>query len=102
MPFRENFTLKQFVYPQRPIIGGSTDVGTLGIGTLGTRDSQGLEPWAFSPLFEVDNIVKLPSIDLQSALLKADVDYIDGYKTDSQGTDLRIFNSLSKEIIQKY
>ncbi len=29
------------------------------------------------------------------------MDYIDGYKTDSQGTDLRIFNSLPKEIINK-
>ena len=64
-------------------------------------DQKALEPWAFSPLFEVDNIVKLPSVDLHSALLKADVDYIDGYKTDSQGTDLRIFNSLPKEIINK-
>ena len=64
-------------------------------------DQKALEPWAFSSLFEVDNIVKLPSVDLQSALLKADVDYIDGYKTDSQGTDLRIFNSLPKEIINK-
>jgi hypothetical protein len=64
-------------------------------------DQKALEPWAFSPLFKVDNIVKLPSVDLQSALLKADVDYIDGYKTDSQGTDLRIFNSLPKEIINK-
>ena len=64
-------------------------------------DQKALEPWAFSPLFEVDHIVKLPSVDLQSALLKVDVDYIDGYKTDSQGTDLRIFNSLPKEIINK-
>ncbi len=64
-------------------------------------DKEALKPWAFSPLFEVENIVKLPSVDLQSALLKADVDYIDGYKTDSQGTDLRIFNSLPKEIINK-
>ena len=64
-------------------------------------DQKALEPWAFSPLFEVDNIVKLPSVDLHSALLQADVDYIDGYKTDSQGTDLRIFNSLPKEIINK-
>ena len=64
-------------------------------------DQKALEPWAFSPLFEVDNIVKLPSVDLQSALLKVDVDYIDGYKTDSQGTDLRIFKSLPKEIINK-
>jgi len=64
-------------------------------------DKEALKPWAFSPLFEVDNVVKLPSVDLQSALLKAGVDYIDGYKTDSQGTDLRIFNSLPTEIIDK-
>jgi hypothetical protein len=64
-------------------------------------DKEALIPWAFSPLFEVENIVKLPSVDLQSALLKAGVDYIDGYKTDSQGTDLRIFNSLPTEIIDK-
>ena len=64
-------------------------------------DKETLKPWAFSPLFEVENIVKLPSVDLQSALLKAGVDYIDGYKTDSQGTDLRIFNSLPTEIIDK-
>ena len=64
-------------------------------------DKEALKPWAISPLFEVENIVKLPSVDLQSALLKAGVDYIDGYKTDSQGTDLRIFNSLPKEIINK-
>ena len=64
-------------------------------------DKEALKPWAFSPLFEVENIVKLPSVDLQSALLKAGVDYIDGYKTDSQGTDLRIFNSLPTEITDK-
>ena len=64
-------------------------------------DKEALKPWAFSPLFEVENIVKLPSVDLQSALLKAGVDYIDGYKTDSQGTDLRIFNSIPTEIIDK-
>ncbi len=64
-------------------------------------DKEALKPWAFRPLFEVENIVKLPSVDLQSALLKAGVDYIDGYKTDSQGTDLRIFNSLPTEIIDK-
>ena len=64
-------------------------------------DKEALKPWAFSPLFEVENVVKLPSVDLQSGLLKAGVDYIDGYKTDSQGTDLRIFNSLPTEIIDK-
>ena len=64
-------------------------------------DNDALKQCALCPLFEVENIVKLPSVDLQSALLKAGVDYIDGYKTDSQGTDLRIFNSLPTEIIDK-
>jgi hypothetical protein len=64
-------------------------------------DKEALKSWAYCSLFEVKNIVKIPSVDLQSALLKAEVDYIDGYKTDSQGTDLRIFNSLPTEIIHK-
>ena len=64
-------------------------------------DKEALTPWAFCSLFEVEKIVKIPSVDLQSALLKVEVDYIDGYKTDSQGTDLRIFNSLPTEIIDK-
>lgn len=59
-------------------------------------DTAALEPWAFSPLFEVERRVQLPAIDLASALAQLNLDYIDWYKSDSQGTDLRIFRSLAE------
>ena len=64
-------------------------------------DQEALKSWAFSPLFDVEKVVKLPTFDLKSTLEKAGVDYIDWYKTDSQGTDMRIFDSLPKDIINK-
>jgi hypothetical protein len=47
-------------------------------------DNEALKPWAFNPLFEVDKVVKLPAVDLHSALKKIGLTYIDWYKTDSQ------------------
>lgn len=64
-------------------------------------DSNALTPWAFCRLFDVERIVKQPAVDLQSALTAIGVGYIDWYKTDSQGTDLRIFSALSPRIIGK-
>ena len=64
-------------------------------------DHEALKHWAFSPLFDVEKVVQLTTIDLKSALSKAGVDYIDWYKSDSQGTDMRIFDSLPKNISNK-
>ncbi len=64
-------------------------------------DSELLKPWAFSHLFEVEKVVKMPAVDLQKALAKIGLDYIDWYKTDSQGTDLRIFDALPSNILEK-
>ncbi|MDH5645413.1 MAG: hypothetical protein OEZ01_05370, partial [Candidatus Heimdallarchaeota archaeon] len=57
-------------------------------------NNEAIKQWAFSRLFDVEKIVQLPAIDLQSALSQIGIDYIDWYKTDSQGTDLRIYDSL--------
>lgn len=62
-------------------------------------DNEALKPWAFSPLFEVEKAINLPSITLNDALTEVGLNYIDWYKTDSQGTDLRIFDSLPDQII---
>jgi len=53
-----------------------------------------LEPWAFNHLFNKTKIVKVPALTLEEALLQCDVKYVDWFKIDSQGTDLRLFNSL--------
>jgi hypothetical protein len=60
-----------------------------------------LDRWAFRELFEVKKIITLESIELSAALDMVNVKQIDWYKTDTQGTDLRIFNSLSPKIISK-
>lgn len=62
-------------------------------------DNEALKPWAFRHLFDVEKLVKLPAVDLQSVLVKIGIDYIDWYKTDSQGTDLRIFDALPTSTI---
>lgn len=64
-------------------------------------DITALKPWAFRHLFDVVKVVKMPAVDLTSALTEIAVDYIDWYKTDSQGTDLRIFRALPKDTIEK-
>lgn len=64
-------------------------------------DSQALEPWVFHKLFDVEKSLKMPSIDLWSALDSCGIDYVDWYKTDSQGTDLRIFDALPVSVISR-
>ena len=57
-----------------------------------------MEPWAFSQLFNVVDTIKLPATDIKTALKETGLEYIDWFKTDSQGTDLRIFCSIPEKI----
>lgn len=61
-------------------------------------NNKALEPWALRQLFDVEKSVKMAAVDLRSALTSCGVDYVDWYKSDSQGTDLRIFRALPLEI----
>lgn len=62
--------------------------------------TQKLQDWVFSGEFTVEKVIKLPAITVATALERAGVDYIDWFKTDSQGTDLRLFASLPDRIAQ--
>jgi FkbM family methyltransferase len=64
-------------------------------------DSEKLEPWLFKPLFEVKNISRLPSVTIAETLDSLGIHYIDWFKVDTQGTDLRIYNSLPDTIRNK-
>lgn len=55
---------------------------------------QELSPWIFHSLFEVQKTAKLPAITISKALQEAGLNYIDWFKTDTQGTDLRLFKSV--------
>lgn len=61
-------------------------------------DNAALEPWAFSKLFDVEEKISMQAVRLDQTLENIGVKYVDWYKTDSQGTDLRIFDSLSEKV----
>jgi len=61
-------------------------------------DTEALRPWAFGALFDVERTVTLPAVDLEFVLRETGLSYVDWFKTDSQGTDLRLFASLPPDI----
>jgi len=60
-----------------------------------------LKDWSFCELFEVEREIEIESISLSSVLSKLSLDYVDWFKTDSQGMDLRLFRNLGEKIIPK-
>jgi hypothetical protein len=61
-------------------------------------DKLALEPWTFRDLFAVNEHINLPAVNLWDAIKSCGFDYIDWYKTDTQGTDLRLFLSIPEEV----
>ncbi len=64
-------------------------------------DNEALNVWAFADKFRVEKKIKLKAISLNKALQQVNLNYVDWFKTDSQGTDLRLFNNLGDDIIHK-
>ncbi|MSU55018.1 MAG: hypothetical protein EXS46_00585 [Candidatus Taylorbacteria bacterium] len=56
--------------------------------------------WTIAPLFKVENEVKLKTENLKRVIISKNISRIDWFKTDSQGTDLKIFKSLGKDIME--
>ncbi|HVZ25716.1 MAG TPA: hypothetical protein VG842_06675, partial [Sediminibacterium sp.] len=61
-------------------------------------DHVALADWAFAPIFAVEQVVQLDTTDIPSALAAFGITYIDWYKSDSQGIDLKLFKSLPDNI----
>jgi hypothetical protein len=61
-------------------------------------DRAKLKPYLHSQLFEVEKQIELNSIHIQRALEIAELDYVDWFKSDSQGIDLRLFKSIDERI----
>ncbi len=57
-----------------------------------------LAVWSFADKFKVEQTLAVRATTLKSALQEAGVRYIDWFKSDSQGLDLRLFASLSKPV----
>ena len=62
-------------------------------------DYTSLSEFYFRDLFEVQKKVKLKAVTLQEVLQENNLKYVDWFKTDSQGTDLRLFCSMGATVI---
>lgn len=52
----------------------------------------------FSDSYEIEKEIELTAVNIQDALDKLKLEYVDWFKTDTQGTDLRLFKSLKESI----
>lgn len=64
-------------------------------------DHQSIARYNFGDLFEINKVVRLKTVQLADALRSAGVSKIDWFKTDSQGTDLRLFRNLGNDLMQR-
>ncbi len=64
-------------------------------------DSQRLADWYYSDLFEVEKKIKLNSVTLKYIMEELKIPKVDWFKTDSQGTDLRLFKSLGEDVVSR-
>lgn len=104
---KENSSFKRFILFNR-IVTDKADAVTDFYLTASPYCSSALEPdltalapWAFQSKFEVKEVVKLGAITLSKALADKNIDYIDWMKTDTQGTDLRLYLSIPAAIREK-
>lgn len=64
-------------------------------------DAASLEKWAFAGHFDLERTVRLRSATLSKVLDDLGVEKVDWFKSDSQGTDLRLFASLGEDRIRR-
>jgi hypothetical protein len=60
-----------------------------------------LGAWAFAELFQVKETIRLKTVGIGTVLDETGIDKVDWFKTDSQGIDLRLFESLGDEQINR-
>lgn len=60
-----------------------------------------LNAWAFSDLFEVERKSRMKTVPLSKVMEDAKAGKIDWFKSDSQGTDLRLFRSLGDDGVNR-
>ena len=60
-----------------------------------------LAPWSFHALFEVTGTQRFPAVTIERVLAEQGLAHVDWFKSDSQGTDLRLFRSLGDERLRR-
>ena len=61
-------------------------------------DHEALSSFLFADLFQVERTASVPAITISQSLQRLGLDRVHWFKTDSQGTDLRLFRSLPERV----
>ncbi len=64
-------------------------------------DAESLKQFHYSDSFAIKETVEIDVIELKDVLAKLNINSIDWFKTDTQGTDLRLYKSLNETIQNK-
>ena len=64
-------------------------------------DSESLQNWDRSEIFSIEQLSSIKATTLKKVFNELNISKVDWFKTDSQGTDLRLFKSLGEDLIKK-
>ncbi len=64
-------------------------------------DTENLKYWDRADIFEINKISTIKASNLKKVMKELEIKRFDWFKTDSQGTDLRLFKSIGETLIQK-
>jgi len=64
-------------------------------------DTEKLQPYSFADKFIVEEETRYPVKSICNVLEELHIHYVDWYKSDSQGWDLRIFSAMGDSLIRK-
>jgi hypothetical protein len=64
-------------------------------------DHRALSRYAFEPLFQIERVDEVNAVGLRETLAQLGIERVDWFKSDSQGTDLRLFISLGNELVSR-
>jgi hypothetical protein len=96
--FRKLITINRIVTEKPEIESGFFLTKSPFCSSILEPDSSSLRPWIFSDLFEVTGKKNMPGISLLQSFEDAGIRYVDWFKADTQGTDLRLYKSLPIQI----
>lgn len=104
---KESVFLKQFVFNKIVVASSNSPKQPFYLtqnpycSSLLPPDTESLKEFHFSDKFEIKEELKIDVIELKDVLAQLKITGIDWFKTDSQGTDLRLYKSVTEEIQNK-
>jgi hypothetical protein len=100
---KESVFKKQFVFNKIVVASSTKTTASFYLtenpycSSLLEPDLESLKPFHYSDLFQIKQTIEMDVIELKNVLIQLNIDTVDWFKTDTQGTDLRLYQSLKEE-----